>query len=541
MDLNFIFPLILFAISIIFSLIVQNIKAKGISLNELKKNIKVETDKALKSLEAKNVQVEEQLNVQKLKADEVFTSVENKLTELNSHGEELAQLLNSLNKYRSMLMQLDVSTNNTYDWVLKVQKDSERLQEIQKLIETMEKKTVEILTSFEEGVKKQQVHFETFANEINTLSRNNKEKLEFSRNEILTEVKNCIESLRTLEQEQTEKMNQFSASLESLTQSGKDVLQVKKDDVIKEVEAQIEILNGLKEEHQKIQSEQNQLLEQTKQEQLKYNKGLEETIKNFETEKSSIIDQAKANMQNDISSIIDDTKGKISSINDEFIKNYETGVDKSTEDKLLKVDETLQKTINVINQYTEERSKPEISEVVEKKQVLPKEEIKKSVEPIVKKPVIKQEEIIGTTKEEKKEIKVPFKDIPAAKEVSKKEIKEPLTENKNIKEEKAKILHNSIPPFTGFGSLLNSYESLKKTPVGPKEKPKDTVYKPGSILTEAVAQKQEKKEYSKVEEVEKKAEPKTKKTEKEEVKIEKNKEEEKKYIPTGDEEEILLD
>ena len=114
---------------------------------------------------------EEKISSQKNEVRNMSSQLDNKIRELTSHSQELAQLSNTLNEYRSMLAVLEVSTNKTHEWVITVRNDCKKSEEIQKVIEAHQNTTIDILDTFKDAVEKQDNFYGEYQAKLEQLKR----------------------------------------------------------------------------------------------------------------------------------------------------------------------------------------------------------------------------------------------------------------------------------------------------------------------------------------------------------------------------------
>lgn len=172
MNITLILPFLLFAVTIIINLIVINFKLNTNNQNnKTQKRILDKVRKAEQNLNENIVLIEEKISSQKIEVSNIGSSIDRKIHELSSHNQELAKLTNTLKEYRSMLAVLEVSTNQTHEWVVTVRNDCKKLEELQKVIEEHQKSTLEIISSYETAVAKQNKFYGEYENKLEILKK----------------------------------------------------------------------------------------------------------------------------------------------------------------------------------------------------------------------------------------------------------------------------------------------------------------------------------------------------------------------------------
>lgn len=303
------YPLILFACSLLFSLFLFSRKSKRENLNEIKKTIREHSEKAIKNLEQKVVETEEQVSVKKVEVQDTCSYVEKKIQELKDDGEELNQLGDALNKYRSMLAQLNIATSQAHDYVVRTNNDATKLQELQNLIDAHEKSTYEILQSFDSGVKAQKVQLANIESEIESQSNS-------SINQIITT----------------------------------------RDDSLSLVSAQIAKYEELCEKCYQIQQTHDGILKQLIDSQLAHREKLDAMEKEFEDRCDSYLSSTVIKLDGYLSEIQSSANDKLSLVEGSIIKNFESVLESKKESTLLNIDEVLQSSIRTISLYDEKLS-----------------------------------------------------------------------------------------------------------------------------------------------------------------------------------------
>lgn len=170
MNITLILPFLLFFLTVVINLIIINNKlSKNNQNNKTQKRILEKVRRAEQNLNENLVIIEEKISSQKIEVNNIGSSIDRKIQELNSHSQELAKLTNTLNEYRSMLAILEVSTNKTHEWVVTVRNDCKKLQELQIIIEEHQKSTLDIINSYETAVEKQNKFYGEYENKIELL------------------------------------------------------------------------------------------------------------------------------------------------------------------------------------------------------------------------------------------------------------------------------------------------------------------------------------------------------------------------------------
>ncbi len=586
MSLFELYPLILFALSIIFTIVLHIQKSHKLNLNEVKKTIRDESDKAIKMVDQKVIETEEIVNIKKVEAEDTCSKLDSRIKELEVDSAELDQLKEALFTYRNMLAQLNVATDQTHSYIVQTNSDATKLQKLRKLIDSQESKTYEILQSFDAGVKEQKFQLQNLESELQSQG-------ETALNEIISA----------------------------------------RDDSLSRINDQIEKYQSLYEQCDQIQSKHNVILDELIKQQNVYETKLNNINEDFDAKLNILVNDTKANLEKFVSQIELLTTNKFSAIQDENIKSYEKSLETKKEETLIEIDRVLKSSVSTINEYNNSLAKPldsiNVSDNVDNSDDRQFEEIKitenldlnqsqknnkvtvskiernsnkknkkKQSLPIVDlldlepnlEGVLKQEEseqiISDSTIIDSTNFDVPDEDSTILDEfnitqlesiesdVSKKQIDNIDEEIDNSSKEKVDELlsekekndekANQIKKLsgTGFGSLLNSYGTNKKqenTQETMTSEPKS--FKPGSILEKLVEGSEkiklplnsvEKIEIKESFELAKKIEPAEKLEESEKTNEEENiieiddSDSEKSsknstFVAIGEEEEILLD
>jgi len=310
MSLSEILPISLFVISILFTLFLHLQKDKKLNLNEFRKTLREDSEKAIRSLEQKVVETEEQVSLKKVDAENTCAYVEKKIQELKDDGEELNQLDNALQNYRNMLAQLNVATSQTHDYVVKTSNEAARLQELQQLIDSHEKKTFTILKSFESGVKEQRFQFETLKTEI-----------------------------------------------ESQTDSAVNQIVTTRDDSLSLVNSQIEKFQTLSDTCDEIQSKHKEVLNELIASQNSYKEKMDAVAKDFEAACKTTLESTQSQLDGYLTQIQTSANDKLSLVEGSIVKDFEKELETKREDVLLEIDKILQNSVNTINMYDEKLGK----------------------------------------------------------------------------------------------------------------------------------------------------------------------------------------
>jgi hypothetical protein len=306
MSVGVLYPFILFGISLLFSAILFSIKSKKQNLNEIRKTIREDAEKAFRSLEQKVVETEEQVSLKQVEAQETCVYVEKKIQELKDDGEELSQLGDALNTYRSMLAQLNIATTQAHEYVVSTNGDATKLQELQHLIDSHEKKTYNILQSFDSGVKEQKFQLETIRTEI-----------------------------------------------ESQTNSSVNQIITTRDDSLSQVSNQIGKYQELFDKCDEIQSTHNAILKELIDSQAAYQDKLNAIQKDFENKCDTYLNSTTTRLDEYLSQIQSSANDKLSLVEGSIIKNFEEELNSKKEDTFLRIDEVLQSSIRTISLYDE--------------------------------------------------------------------------------------------------------------------------------------------------------------------------------------------
>ena len=311
MSLFELYPLILFALSIIFTIVLHIQKSHKLNLNEVKKTIRDESDKAIKMVDQKVIETEEIVNIKKVEAEDTCSKLDSRLKELEVDGAELDQLKEALFTYRNMLAQLNVATDQTHSYIVQTNSDATKLQNLRKLIDSQESKTYEILQSFDAGVKEQKFQLQNLESELQSQG-------ETALNEVISA----------------------------------------RDDSLSRINDQIEKYQSLYEKCDQIQSKHNVILDELIKQQNVYETKLNNINEDFDAKLNILVNDTKANLEKFVSQIELLTTNKFSAMQDENIKSYEKSLETKKEEILIEIDKVLQSSVSTINEYNNSLAKP---------------------------------------------------------------------------------------------------------------------------------------------------------------------------------------
>lgn len=314
MSVEEVFPLILFGISVMFTTLLFLIKNKKQNLNEIRKTIREDSEKAIKSLAQKVVETEEQVTLKQVEAQETCALVGKKIQELMDDGEELNQLGDALNKYRSMLAQLNIATSQAQAYVVRTNNDANKLQDLQHLIDIHEKKTYEILQTYNNRIEEQTFQFDAIKTEIESQTENVITQIVTTRDNSLSEVNSQID-----------KYKQLCDKCDEIQLNHKD------------------ILNELIE---------NQLA--NKEKLAFYNKNFEDSCDNYLKKTISKLDEYLAQLKLS-------ANDKLSLLEIDYVKDFEQELNNKKEATFLRIDDALSSSIKTISLYDEKLNKSYVS------------------------------------------------------------------------------------------------------------------------------------------------------------------------------------
>ena len=260
MNISIVLPFLLFFLTIVINLVVINAKLNDKNQNtNAQKRILEKIRRAEQTLNENIILTEEKISSQKIEVNNISSQIDNKIRELTSHSQELAQLSNTLNEYRSMLAVLEVSTNKTHEWVITVRNDCKKLEELQKIIEEHQKTTLEIINSYGEAVEKQNNFYGEYEKKlenlkikyINEFNENVRVAIEnlhskiISFNQVANQANKSIEEAKaafdTLEQEEINFATESKNILEAYRKEREVALEKVKEDISKGINESIEL------------------------------------------------------------------------------------------------------------------------------------------------------------------------------------------------------------------------------------------------------------------------------------------------------------
>lgn len=205
MNIALILPFLLFLLSIVINLLIINSKLNSNKkINNVQKDILNRLYSTEKSIKEALISYEEKFSEQKNSISTLAFEVDRKLKQLQSHGQELAKLANTLNEYRSMLASLEVATNKTHEWVVNVRSDCENLEKLKELIKEHQSETYKIIDSYESAIDKQ-----------NSFYGDYESKLEDLRNSYIFEIDNYIKNFEEKINSKVISLNQASKILDT--------------------------------------------------------------------------------------------------------------------------------------------------------------------------------------------------------------------------------------------------------------------------------------------------------------------------------------
>lgn len=306
MSISGLFPVILFCVSIIFSTILFLYKSKKQNVNEIRKIIREDSEKAIKNLERKVLETGEQVSLKQVEAQNTCGNIDKKIKELMNDSEELSQLGDALNRYRNMLAQLNIATSQTHEYVVKTSNDALKLQELKGLIDSYEKKTYEILQSFDSGIKEQHFQLETIKTEIQLQEESSINQIKTSRDDSLLQVGTAIESFQSI----------------------------------------CNTCNDLQSKHESIL---NELIEK----QNSYEKYIENLNKTFEEKCNNSLKETINKLDEYLAKIQLSSDDKMLAKQDSVLKMYENCLNDRKDKALLSIDEVLKSSVQTLNLYND--------------------------------------------------------------------------------------------------------------------------------------------------------------------------------------------
>ncbi|MBK5200387.1 MAG: hypothetical protein JJE21_02520 [Spirochaetaceae bacterium] len=304
MSLFELYPLILFAFSIIFMIVLHIQKSHKLNLNEVKKTIREESDKAIKKVDQKVVETEEIVNIKKVEAEETCSKVNSRIQELKADSEELDQLRDALYTYRNMLAQLNVATDQTHSYIIQINDDAIKLQNLEILIDKQETKTYEILNSFDIGIKEQEFQLQNLETELH---------------------------------------NQTETAINEILKS--------RDDSLSRISDQIEKYQSLFDTCNQIQLKHDVILKELLNQQNVYETKIVNINKEFNNRVTIMETNTKSNLDKYLAQIEITANDKFFSIEKENLKSFENSLKNKKEETLLNFDRVLQSSVKIINEY----------------------------------------------------------------------------------------------------------------------------------------------------------------------------------------------
>lgn len=300
------YPLILFAFSIIFTIVLHIQKSHKINLNEAKKILRDESEKAIKKVEQKVVEIDEVVNIKKDDVDQICAKVNSKIQELKIDSAELDQLRDALNTYRNMLAQLNIATDQTHNYIVQTNDDATKLQNLRELIDKQERQTYEILKSFDVGVKEQKNQMKNLEIELHNQSQ-------IAMNEILSA----------------------------------------RDDSLNQISDQIEKYQSIFDTCNAIQSKHDVILKELNTQQSIYEKKLEDLNKEFCDKVKSVESEARESINTYIHNLETSSMDYFSSLEKERMVAFENGLENKKNEVLISINSVLQSSSKIINEYND--------------------------------------------------------------------------------------------------------------------------------------------------------------------------------------------
>lgn len=315
------YPLILFAFSIIFTIFLHIQKTHKINLNEAKKILRDESEKAIKKVEQKAVEIDEIVNIKKGDVDQICAKVNSKIQDLKIDSAELDQLRDALNTYRNMLAQLNIATDQTHNYIVQTNDDATKLQNLRELIDKQETQTYDILNSFDVGVKEQKNQIKNLVIELHNQSQIAMNEILSARDESLNQISNQIEKYQSI----------FDSC---------NAIQSKHDVILNELNTQQSI----------------------------YEKKLEELNKQFCDKVISVENEARESINKYIHSLETSSMEYFSGLEKERMVTFENGLEDKKNEVLLSINSVLQSSSKIINEYNDSVKKVNESTITIEKQ-----------------------------------------------------------------------------------------------------------------------------------------------------------------------------
>lgn len=307
MNISIVLPFLLFLLTIVINLVVINSKLNDKNQNtNAQKRILEKIRRAEQNLNDNIILTEEKISSQKIEVNNICSQIDNKIRELTSHSQELAQLSNTLNEYRSMLAVLEVSTNKTHEWVITVRNDCKKLEELQKIIEEHQKTTVEVINSYGEAVEKQNNFYGEY-----------EKKLENIKNNYINEVNDYVR-----------------VAVENLN-------------------SKIISINQVSNEANKSIKEAKQAFDNLAKEEIQFATESKNTLQEYKKERDIALEKAKEDIAKGLKDSIELHKTSIGRANEQYLIKYAKEIENINLRKMVEADEALNTLIDSINYLKE--------------------------------------------------------------------------------------------------------------------------------------------------------------------------------------------
>ncbi len=316
MNITLILPFLLFFLAIIINIFIVNLKINNSKQNNnAQKRILEKVRKAEQNLNENLIVTEEKISSQKIAVNNVGFSIDRRIEDLTSHGQELSKLTNTLNEYRSMLAILEVSTNKTHEWVVTVRNDCKKLQELQKIIEEHQKSTLDIITSYETAVEKQNKFYGEYETKLETLK---------------------ISYISEVEEYANLTKDNLNSNMISINQAATKSLE-------------------------QIQSARK-IFEELSLEQIEFAKQSQDILERYKEERDEKLDQAQENLSNTVESKLLTNNSNIEKSNEKYLTNYCKELNNLNIKKMEEADNALNNLIDSIkhlqnNEFTKIENK----------------------------------------------------------------------------------------------------------------------------------------------------------------------------------------
>ncbi|MCH3917844.1 MAG: hypothetical protein LKE40_10440 [Spirochaetia bacterium] len=223
MDFAIVFPIVLFVISVIFSLILSSSGKRNdrnsSSVRQMMDHLKLAASSSKASINDTVAKAEERMNGQKSEVEMLMSQLDGKLAELKADGAQLRDLHDVLTDYRGKLAQLNRASDEAHDWAVKVHEESQKLQHLSELIDAHEKKTLELIDTNDKAIELQRQRLAQCEDELKAHQASALAQLDQAG-------KACIDTVQKetshLEQEKVE-IGQLHETLDAMMQQEKDL------------------------------------------------------------------------------------------------------------------------------------------------------------------------------------------------------------------------------------------------------------------------------------------------------------------------------